>query len=263
MITGKSVRDLFTLKERGIHVWAVRLCSSDSVVDRLRKLLSTGELTRIARLRFEHLQRSFILTRGTLRTLLGCYLDIDPRTINFAYGKNGKPFVQLAANVQFNTSHSGDFAIFAFTTGCEIGIDIEEIRPLPDLPTIANQFFCSEEASQLASIPMHLRDRAFFLCWTRKEAYLKATGDGFTASLDGFRVTLDPLQPARLVHIDHDQLKAKAWSLQDASLSDRYVGALAYRDQVRPARFNPPTDPAEVMKIADRLVYENRLCCSA
>jgi 4'-phosphopantetheinyl transferase len=167
---------------------------------------------------------------------------MKPKEVPLGYGPNGKPFVQLDTKLQFNTSHSHDLALLAFTNGCELGIDIEKVRPLPDMLSIANQFFCPEEALQLASLPDNLREQAFYLCWTRKEAYVKTIGDGLSALLNMFHVTLQPDEPARFVHINRDQSEASMWNLHDVLLPEPYAGALAYRDQVRPIQlFSVPT----------------------
>ena len=103
--------------------------------------------------------------------------------------------------MRFNISHSGGLAVFAFTLDCEVGVDVEEIRELKDLAEIAARFFCAEETAELMSLPADQRTAAFFRCWTRKEAYIKAIGDGLSAPLDGFAVTLGRDEPARLIHL--------------------------------------------------------------
>jgi len=199
---------------------------------------------RAAQFRFERDRNSFVLARGVLRTLLGRYLHISPAGIRFEYRPKGKPALALPAGIDFNVSHSGGLAVFAFTAGCEIGVDVESIRPLPDLQSIADRFFCAGEAAELMSLAADQREPAFYLCWTRKEAYIKASGDGLSAPLDGFRVTLRPGQPARFVHLANDT--AQAWSLHDLALASGYAAALAYRDAQRPVVVLPVADPAEL-----------------
>ncbi|MBZ5607013.1 MAG: 4'-phosphopantetheinyl transferase superfamily protein [Acidobacteriia bacterium] len=163
------------------------------------------------------------------------------------YGPKGKPALVTPAGVSFNTSHSGGLAVFAFTPGCELGVDLERIRPLPDLQDVAQRFFCSEETSDLLALPAGQQERAFFLCWTRKEAYIKATGDGLSVPLDAFRVELRPGEAARFIHVAHDVKAAKAWTLHDLDFGPDYAAALAYQDAERPLTVFRPADPADLL----------------
>jgi 4'-phosphopantetheinyl transferase len=231
----ETKRYSLSLPGRMIHVWITPIGpSSDSKVDRFREYLSVDEQDRAERFATDRLRCSFIQARGTLRTLLGRYLGIKPKEVPLSYGPNGKSYVQLNTALRFSTSHSHNLALFAFTNGCELGVDIEEVRPLNDMLSIANQFFCPEEASQLASLPDNLRERAFYLCWTRKEAYVKAIGEGLSTPLNMFRVTLQPGEPVRFLHINSDSTAAGMWNLHNFLLPESYAGALAYRDRVRP-----------------------------
>ncbi len=117
------------------------------------------------------------------------------------------------------------------------------------MANIADHFFCPEEAAELQSLTASERTRAFFTCWTRKEAYIKAIGDGVSAPLDSFRVTLRPNQPARFIHLGHDTTAAAAWTLHDLRFDPNYAAALAYRDLARPVIVFPVMDPAELMML--------------
>jgi 4'-phosphopantetheinyl transferase len=119
---------------------------------------------------------------------------------------------------------------------------IEQIRPLPDMDDLAQRFFSFEERVKIASIPRKQRERAFFTCWTRKEAYLKAVGNGLTIPLDSFCVTVSTIEPAGLVHINGDTHAAQAWTLQDLSFVSEYAAAIAYRRAPRPLRFRSIDD---------------------
>ncbi len=204
-----------------------------------RSVLSRSELERAARFRFATLRDSFILTRGALRVLLGSYLNISPDSVRFQYGANEKPALSPEKSIRFNVSHSADLAVFAFTLDCEIGVDVEHIRPVTDMASIAERFFCREEAAELLSLPDHQRRRAFFLCWTRKEAYIKALGNGLSEPLDNFRVTVDPDIPAAFIHVEHDPCAARRWTLQDLPVAPEYAAAVAYRGPARPLRLSP------------------------
>lgn len=143
----------------------------------------------------------------------------------------------------------GGLCVLAFSPGCEIGVDVEHIRPLADLQSIADQFFSVEEALELMSLSAYQRRLAFFLCWTRKEAYIKATGTGLSIPLSGVRVTLQPSQPARFIHVAHDATPASEWILHDLRLAPNYAAALAYRDAERPVTVLPILDPAHFLAI--------------
>jgi 4'-phosphopantetheinyl transferase len=243
MTPGRS----FELPMHDVHVWTLDSGASEAMAARFLPILAPDEKERAARFRFDRLQHSFVVTRGVLRCLLACYVDVPPGGIRFAYGAKGKPALASAAGIEFNATHSGGFAMFAFAIGCRVGVDVELMRPMAGAADIAERFFCPEEAAEIGSLPLGERERAFFRCWTRKEAYIKAIGDGLSAPLDGFRVTLRPGEPARLVHIAHDTDAAQAWTLDDLGPAAGYMAALAYRDRRRSLSTFPIHDPARLL----------------
>ncbi len=216
-----------------IHVRAMRIEATAEAAAGFAGLLSEDERERAARFRFEHLRYSFTCARGALRVLLGGYLGIAAAAVEFGYGSNGKPFLKSGDSIRFNASHSGDWAVFAFASGCDVGIDVEKVRPLPDMADIARNYFCRAEWEALMSLPAEEREAAFFRCWTRKEAYIKATGEGLSAPLDAFQVTLDADAPARFLHIGHDESAAAEWTLEDLRVAPGYAAALACRGTQR------------------------------
>lgn len=248
----KAVRR-FKFTGREIHAWPVIVRGSKSAVARFQSFLSPDETTRAAAFRFEDLRRSFLLSRGALRILLGGYLDVSPEEVLLIHGSHGKPGLAQAASgspaLDFNVSHSGEMALFAFTSGCELGVDIEQVRPLEDMTKVSSHFFSREESEELRSLPPDERERAFFLCWTRKEAYVKAVGNGLSIPLDSFRVTLRPGEPARFLHLDHDVSLAQAWMLHDLEVASGYAAALAYRDAPRPVRLQPLMDMEDLLNL--------------
>jgi 4'-phosphopantetheinyl transferase len=222
---------------RTVDVWVIPVRASDSVLSEFEAVLSQDELARAARFRFEHLRRSFLVTHGAQRLLLGRYLRIAPANIRFIYSATGKPSISETSNIRFNLSHSGDLALLAVTLDCDLGIDVEQTRSLPELANIAERYFSRDETSELMSLPAEQRERAFFACWTRKEAYIKAVGDGLSMPLDSFRVTLLPGAPPRMVHLGGDTRAAEAWNIVNVDLDHpQYVAALAYHDVLRPFR---------------------------
>ena len=233
--------------EEWIDIWAVPLVTSEATVQRFAQLLSLEEVARASRFRFDHLKRSYVIATGALRVLIGRYLGANPAQVRLELEHKGKPRVASTQRLHFNASHSGSIALFAFTTGCELGVDVERIRPLPDLNEIADRFFCAEEAAELLSVPDAGRCHAFFLCWTRKEAYLKAIGEGLSAPLDRFRVTLRPDEPCRFLHLWNDPAAAEAWNLHNLEPAPGYAGALAYCGRRRRIRVFPAVEPAALL----------------
>ena len=219
--------------EQEVLVWPVRIFPSRAAARHFQALLTPDETERAESFRFDYLRQSFVIARGVLRTVLGRYLGISPDGVQFQYGARGKPALAGHTRLRFNASHSGNLAVFAFSLDCELGVDIEQIRPMPEMREIAERFFCPDEQSELCSLPAHERDSAFYRCWTRKEAFLKALGDGLYAPLDSLRVTLRAADPARLVHIAGDAHAAQAWTLHDLLVDPEYAAALAYKGAPR------------------------------
>jgi 4'-phosphopantetheinyl transferase len=209
-----------------IDVWTVPQTGSVETIATCRDLLSPEEKARADRFVFPRDRDSYTLSQGALRLLLASYLIIPAREIRLTSGPKGKPSLLEAPHLSFNKSHSKGLALYAFANDCAVGVDVEELRQLPDFQQIASRFFCPLEAQELASV----KDTAaaFFRCWTRKEAYIKAVGDGLSIPLDEFQVTLLPEQPARFVHIDNDEIAASNWNLHHLEPAVGYIGALAY-----------------------------------
>jgi 4'-phosphopantetheinyl transferase len=218
--------------------------AAELVVAGLERVLSREELERASRFRFPQLTSAYVITHGVLRLLLARYLDRDPAGISFVQGVQGKPALSKAPPVEFNLTHSEGMAAVAVTIGCPLGVDLEHLRPLPDMEEIAGRYFCPEEAAELLSLAPGEREQAFFRCWTRKEAYIKAVGDGLSCPLDSFQVTIQADMPARLVHIAGDRVAAARWTLHDLSLAPDYIAALAYPDRQRALSVFPISDLA-------------------
>jgi 4'-phosphopantetheinyl transferase len=219
------------LREGEVLVWTAGL---DSVIEiRLRQLaglLSPEENQRALRFRFERDRNRFIVGRGILREILGTYLEVDPEKIHFNYGPQGKPYLkgpdgQTAGSLCFNLSHSSDWAIYALGLG-ELGVDLEFVRPIPEMQTLVDQYFSSAERKAFASIPPDLKLKAFYHCWTRKEAYVKACGGGLLIPLDQFDVSFDPDSSARLLRVQGTPGDQLPWSLHSFDLSTEVVAAL-------------------------------------
>jgi 4'-phosphopantetheinyl transferase len=223
--------------------------ASEATASRFATLLTPDEKLRADRFRLAHLRTSFVIARGALRTILALHLGTAPALLRFAYGPHGKPELAPHSSLCFNASHSGHLAVFAVTLGCDLGIDLEQLRPVKNMQQVANRFFCSEEAAEFISLPDSERQRAFFLCWTRKEAYIKATGEGLSAALDSFRVTLLPSQPAAILHIGGSIEAARHWTLHPLEPAPGYLATLAYCDRARPLTLHAIADPVALLDL--------------
>jgi 4'-phosphopantetheinyl transferase len=179
-----------TLADNELHVWRASLDLSSDVRERLQSTLTSDEKTRVERLLIEKAREHFVAARGILRELLGAYLGVDAREIAFRYGPEGKPSLSPEHNskISFNVSHSNGMGLFVFANGQEIGVDIEYVKTDFRGMEIASRFFSQEESAALAKLPLGERDEAFFGCWTKKEAYVKAHGQGLSIPLDSFTV---------------------------------------------------------------------------
>ena len=212
---------------REVDVWSVPLERLADRINTLQSVLSPDERERADRFYFERDRRRFVGVRAVLRVLLGAYLQVDARDLTFSYGPQGKPALtgRFRDGLSFNVSHSHELALLAVGPGIDIGVDVEAVRPMNDIDDIAARFFSPREADQLRSLPASVRTEAFFACWTRKEAYLKALGSGLARPLDGFDVTFAPGEPATLaVHGDHGE--TARWCVEALSPADGYAAAL-------------------------------------
>jgi 4'-phosphopantetheinyl transferase len=213
-----------------IHIWQRRLACEPDVVDSLRRVLATDESARAARFRFAVNRDEYLIARGTLRMLLGQYLACQPESVRFTYSQYGRPQldgVSHGESVDFNISHSGDVVVLAFARNRRIGVDIECVRTDFSTTEIAERFFSRAEREALRVVPVEQRHEAFFRCWTRKEAFIKALGEGLSHPLDRFDVSLSPGLPAALLATRPDAGDARHWSLWSLNAPAGYAGALA------------------------------------
>jgi len=238
----------FELADADLHIWAIELQDADSIVAACHSLLSDEEKARAARFYQEQHRRKYTLAHGVLRTLLGSYLGASPAAIQFRFGHARKPFLAGNATLQFNLSDSGDLALIGFAHACDLGVDVEFMKRMTDMESIARRFFSPEECSELLSLDLAERTDAFFRCWTRKEAYLKALGDGLAAPLDGFQVTLRPDQEPRLVRTTLAGGKTSHWHLHHLVPAQDYLGAAAYTGTPRRIREWPLMNPSALVR---------------
>jgi 4'-phosphopantetheinyl transferase len=218
-----------------VQVWTVDLEANRESVSHFRHLLTDEEVARADKFRFQQGRNEFTITRGVLRTLLGAYLGIGPEQLRFSYSPHGKPELdgQLKHSVEFNVSHSDGMAIVSFVNGRRLGVDIEKIRLDFEHQRIAERFFSQIEREQLRSIPRQDIPHAFFRCWTRKEAFIKALGEGLSHPLHQFDVELRAGNSPCLLNTRPDPAEAARWTLFDIPVPAGYVAALAMEDSPR------------------------------
>lgn len=196
--------------------------------------LSEDERDRARRFVFERDRRRYVAGRTQLREMLGARLQVAPRDVAFAYGPRGKPRLAdrfASSGWRFNASHCEDVAIFAFSRDREVGIDIEAVRALPDADEVAARCFSPRESAAYCALAAHDRPQGFFNCWTRKEAFIKALGDGLHFPLEDFDVSLAPGEPARILSVSGGPGETCGWWLCEVTLPSlpRHVAALAAR----------------------------------
>ncbi|MFZ6030209.1 MAG: 4'-phosphopantetheinyl transferase family protein [Chloroflexota bacterium] len=220
-----------SLPVTSVHVWQVPLLQPAGDVDALMATLSPDEAERARRFHFARDRRRFVVARGTLRRILAAYLGMPPEGVVFSYGARGKPFLAATHNpsdLRFNLAHAHEMALFAFACRRETGVDIEHIHPLPDAAAIAGRFFAAREYRAWLHLPEAQRLEGFFHCWTRKEAYIKAIGDGLSKPLDQFEVSLEAGETSCLLHVAGDPQEVERWTLLPFPLAvEGYVAALA------------------------------------
>jgi 4'-phosphopantetheinyl transferase len=216
-----------------VHVWRVSLERPAGEVDRLAAALAPDEQARADRFRVERARREFVAARAALRGILGGYLAADPARLTFRLGPQGKPsLVDAGPALHFNLSHSHGLALVAVTCVGEVGVDVEQVRPLADMLPLAERYFAPAEVQILLALPAELQREAFFNAWTRKEAFLKAVGVGLSYGLDRVELTLAPGEPARFLRIEGDTGRAARWALHALAPAPGYVAALAREGRI-------------------------------
>jgi 4'-phosphopantetheinyl transferase len=212
-----------------VDIWVTRLTSSPDDLEGFMKSLSPGERERAARFHFDEHRTRYIVGHGRLRQLLARYLSHPPASIEFELGKNGKPRLAgeiAATGLEFNLSHSNEMALIAVAAQ-PVGIDLEHVRPLSDANELVQRFFSKREATSYSVMPDDQKPLGFFRLWTRKEAWLKATGEGITNLLDRVEVSFLPGEPARVLRLPELWSGDADWSLAHFDPEPGYVGALA------------------------------------
>ena len=221
------------LDEGEVHLWRVSCKSAQKHCGSLEPLLSSDELARANHFRFGKDRERFIVARGMLRIILSRYLECTPCEVDFCYGPHGKPAVAEEGrdSLYFNLSHSQEIVLYGITTGREIGVDIECIRDDIPVMQIAAHFFSPREHTALGMLPLEARAAAFFACWTRKEAYAKAVGQGLSVQLGDFGVPVAPNEQPVVMRVRKVTQRASDWSLHQFMPVPGDVAAVAAEGQ--------------------------------
>jgi len=206
-----------------VHVWSLQLDLGPTTMGRLERLLSPEETSRAGRFAFDLHRRRYVAAHGLLRVVLADRLGTTPEKVALESASGGKPRLRTG-RARFNLSHAGPVGLVAVSAEREVGIDVEEIREIANLDDLAEACFSPAESAALAAVPAPDRLRAFFTGWTRKEAFLKATGEGLSRPLASFDVTMTPGEPARLLRVEG---RAVFCALRDLEPAPGCVGALA------------------------------------
>ena len=211
-----------------VDVVSCRLDLAPRECDALEALLSIDERNRAARLGTPAARRAFVAARGRLRQLLGLLSNRPPEGLRLGLGVRGKPRLEgdPLPRLRFNVAHSGGLLVCAVTLDHEVGVDVERVREEVDCDRIARRFFAADEGQAFSALPSSIRRQAFFACWTRKEAVVKATGEGLARPLDSFAVSVDPVH-AVLLAADLSLGSPSDWSLLPIPLPSIYQGTVA------------------------------------
>lgn len=210
-----------------IHVWHCDFDFNREKLDFYSSLLSKNEKEKASRFKFKKDEDCYIITRGILRLLLASYLKLEAKEIIFEYTSFGKPYLAFDSLLKFNVSHSESMAAFAFINGTEIGVDIEKIKNDFNVLELAQNFFSSAEIIALENQPKEELPKAFFRCWTRKEAFIKAEGSGLSFPLDKFAVSLDDDLHAELLETQWNSEEKEEWKLFSFVPAIGYIAAVA------------------------------------
>jgi len=221
-----------SLDRNSVHVWELPLQVSDNALAGLANILAPAERRRAGSFHFERDRNRFIVARGALRTILGQYLHAQPMTISLECGPQGKPLLAgrfARGGLRFNLAHCEDLALLAVARGRVVGVDLERIRALGGAEEMAACFCSPRESAEFQSLPPGERDAAFFRLWTRKEAWLKATGKGIGRLLESVEVSFRAGQAARFVRLPEEAgIPAPEWNLRELRPAPGFVAALAW-----------------------------------
>ncbi len=221
--------DSLSLSSENIDVWLCDLKKLSDNTDEFYSILAEDELKRVEKLKIEGKKKQYIITKGSLRKYLGLLTEADPSVFKFKYLEYGKPVLEEPSryvDISFNISHSNDIALIAISRKCDIGIDVEKINHEVDHQALVSRFFSKAEQSEFNHYSASSKAKAFYACWTRKEAFIKATGNGIAYGLDTFDVTVDPgvKKPKITLH----KPCTRSWSALNLLINDDYMACMVH-----------------------------------
>jgi 4'-phosphopantetheinyl transferase len=231
--TWETPPKLLSLERDDVHVWLIRLDDYVIHFESLLQRLARDELERVGRYYFQKDRERFAVGRAITKTILGRYLSVSATQVRFSYNAFGKPFLAgpAAYDLRFNLSHSNGLALLALALGREVGVDVEYKQREVATTDLAQRFFSAAEIESLLKLPNDQQSDGFFKCWTRKEAYIKAIGEGLSFSLDSFSVSLAPFESPIVLDVAGNYRETARWLFWDVSPDSEYAGALAAEGQ--------------------------------
>lgn len=218
------------LREGEVHLWRAQLDLEPAALQALEPVLSEAEREKAARFYFQKDRGRYIASKACQRAVLGAYLGRRPDSLTFCVNPYGKPGLSGESGgeaLQFNLSHTRELGVLAVARGAELGVDVERVRIQAMVMEIGRRFFSPQEVAALEALPAAEQNEAFYLCWTRKEAYIKARGEGLSFPLDQFSVSLAPDQPPALLSNEIDPAETRRWHIYHLEVGPGYASALA------------------------------------
>jgi 4'-phosphopantetheinyl transferase len=240
-----------------IHVWTTTLNPPANVLVNFAATLSADETERAQRFKFEKHRNRYIAGRGALRAILAQYFNVDAATLRFDYLENGKPTLTgdfASAGIHFNLAHTEDLALVGVTRVGLVGVDVECVRPIKNVDELVARFFSARESESFQKVSADQKPIAFFNLWTRKEAMLKATGEGITRSLSLVEVSFLPGEPARVVAISGDAEAGKRWRLREMTPAKGFTAAVAVGGET--SNIQHPTSNIQVAESAREIAVK-------
>jgi 4'-phosphopantetheinyl transferase len=234
MMEARPVVEGLDLVEDEAHVWWIPLRADARALELHRQVLSPDELDRAGRFYFDQHRNQYVIGRGAMRRILSRYVNVQPQDLEFVYGPKGKPDFtphQNPHHMRFNLSHSGGLALLGVSKNQELGVDVEFVKADFGGMEIAERFFSAKEVQTLFAIAAAERNAAFFACWTRKEAFIKAIGEGLSVPLDSFDVAFAPNARPALTRVEGNPDEVSRWNVYDIPASAEYKAAMVIEGQ--------------------------------
>lgn len=220
-----------------VHVWLGKVPGDAVEISACARLLDGPERLRAERFVGMEARNEFVFGRALLRLLLGGVLRVDPTEVAIGYESRGKPRLisgSAEGDIRFNLAHSNSLVVIALAKGREVGVDVEWTGREMDWPLIAERVFSASELGGVLALPPEQQERAFFAGWTRKEAYLKATGEGLTDEISEIEFTFAPGKPAEVLRLPGADVETVSWEVHEIPLPEGFVGALVVEKGRKP-----------------------------